>query len=533
MGLDIKRDQFRQLEKMQVSRRIKARQQRRQSVDEEGGPGETAADAAADAASLDADDLIEETLAELEKTSVAQTYFTFFKSFIGIGILALPHGFYLAGYVGGPAGMVFVSLVSYYCMLMLLDCRDLVVAQVRAGTVNPNFLPAEIREDEAAKGDLASFARDGQLVITYSDIGRAAMGSLGAKLVDFAIVSSQMGFSTAYLIFIGSNVQSALASCSGSAIWALVAAALVCPLVWLRSLRKLAFGAIFADAAILFGLVVILGFAFAQMGGDAGSALPSVVVAGTSPSPAAAEVGDTPTASDTLPLGDPAVPFGSSPFLFFGMAVFAFEGAGISLPMQQAMREPSEFKPILRNGMLVITSLYLVFPLITYVAWGSAIQDMVTANLPQRAPIVITVELLYCAGLFLTFPIMMWPAVQILEGSRLFRALECCGGGGNPLMQSIVFRTLLVAVVSIAAIFIPKFGLFVGLIGCLSCSMLAFILPAMFSLKLDHSERSRPLRWFMVGFGVIGGGISFVVTMIELVEAVAKDAEAGGAAGSC
>jgi proton-coupled amino acid transporter len=263
-----------------------------------------------------------------------------------------------------------------------------------------------------------------------------------------------------------------------------------------------------------------------------------VVAGGTAPSSAAAEVGDTPAAAaaSTIPPGDPAVPFGSSPFLFFGMAVFAFEGAGIILPMQQAMREPSEFKPILRNGMLVITTLYLVFPLLTYVAWGSAIQDMVTANLPQRAPIVITVELLYCAGLFLTFPIMMWPAVQILEGSRLFRALDCCsvggggGGGSGGRVQSIVFRTLLVAVVSLAAVCIPKFGLFVGLIGCLSCSMLAFILPALFSLKLDSSERSRPLRWFMVGFGVIGGGISFIVTIVELIEAVAKDAEAGGGA---
>ena len=103
------------------------------------------------------------------------------------------------------------------------------------------------------------------------------------------------------------------------------------------------------------------------------------------------------------------------------------------------------------------------------------------------------------------------------------------------MMQSIIFRTILVAVVSVAAVVIPKFGLFVGLIGCLSCSMLAFILPAMFSLKLDDGQRGRWLKWFMVWFGVIGGGISFVVTMVELVEAISEDVEAGvdGAGGSC
>ena len=526
MGLDLKRDQFRQLEQLQISRGVQSRAVERDSA----RSSQENIGAKQDATTVEAGQLkptnadlsmqIDQSAA-VDKTSVSQTYFTFFKSFIGIGILALPHGFYLAGYIGGPAGMIFVAGVSYYCMLMLLDCRELVVAQVRAGTVNSNFLPAEIRNSASAKSDLADIARDGNLVITYSDIGRAAMGSTGAKLVDFAIVSSQMGFSTAYIIFIGSNVQSALASCSGSALWSIVASALVCPLVWLRSLRKLAMGAIFADVAILFGLIVILGFAFNKMGsmdGTENSALPSTT-------PSSSHLEDT-----------SAAPFGNSPFLFFGMAVFAFEGAGIILPMQQAMREPEKFKPILRNGMVVITALYAVFPLVTYLAWGSDIEDMVTANLPQRAPIVITVELLYCTGLFLTFPIMMWPAVQILEGSRMYRSLDCFSSkseNGNSLLQSILFRTLLVAIVSTAAIFIPKFGLFVSLIGCFSCSMLAFILPALFSLKLDESGDGRSVRWFMVAFGVIGGGISFVITMIELVEAIANDAEGSSMPAGC
>ena len=109
----------------------------------------------------------------------------------------------------------------------------------------------------------------------------------------------------------------------------------------------------------------------------------------------------------------------------------------------------------------------------------------------------------------------------------MFQAMSC--GGASALVQSVLFRTALVGVVSVAAIFIPRFGLFVSLIGCLSCSMLAFILPALFSLKLDPGERSRAVRWFMVGFGVIGGGISFVVTIAELVNAMAGGPEEGGA----
>ena len=43
---------------------------------------------------------------------------------------------------------------------------------------------------------------------------------------------------------------------------ATITAVLVCPLVWMRSLKKLSFGAILADIAIVFGLIVIFIYAF-------------------------------------------------------------------------------------------------------------------------------------------------------------------------------------------------------------------------------------------------------------------------------
>ena len=163
--------------------------------------------------------------------------------------------------------------------------------------------------------------------------------------MDFAIVTAQMGFATAYLIFIGSNVEAALGTCIGNSSWATIAAVLVCPLVWLRSLKKLSFGAILADVAIVFGLIVIFIFAFLN-------------------------------ASDSArPPQDPAVAVGSSPFIFFGMAVFAFEGAGIVLPMKQSMAEPARFTNVLRNGIITITILYTIFPLVVYMCYGSVTKE--------------------------------------------------------------------------------------------------------------------------------------------------------------
>ena len=309
-----------------------------------------------------------------EGATVPETYFTFFKSFIGIGVLALPYGYLLAGSVLGLCLILFASFTSWYCITLLLEARDTVERQIHSGTVNQNVLPdgvsqavppsslkeeghttagndefPEKQNDDTFSSSSSSTAPSSLPLYTtevsYSDIGRAAYGSKGAKIVDFAIVTAQMGFATAYLIFIGSNVEAALGTCIGNSSWATIAAVLVCPLVWLRSLKKLSFGAILADVAIVFGLIVIFIFAFLN-------------------------------ASDSArPPQDPAVAVGSSPFIFFGMAVFAFEGAGIVLPMKQSMAEPARFTNVLRNGIITITILYTIFPLVVYMCYGSVTKE--------------------------------------------------------------------------------------------------------------------------------------------------------------
>ena len=101
MGLDLRRDEYRTLEARSGS--LSRNLLNEGSAEEEGGEN-------------DLDD-------PSQLTTVTQTYFTFFKSFVGIGILALPHGFALSGYVGGPSVLIIVAAISYYCMALIVECR--------------------------------------------------------------------------------------------------------------------------------------------------------------------------------------------------------------------------------------------------------------------------------------------------------------------------------------------------------------------------------------------------------------------------
>lgn len=73
--------------------------------------------------------------------------------------------------------------------------------------------------------------------------------------------------------------------------------------------------------------------------------------------------------------------------LFFGTAIFAFEGISLVLPLQNAMKDPREFsKPagVLNIGMTFVTFIFISFGMIGYWKYGDATEASLTLNLPQH-----------------------------------------------------------------------------------------------------------------------------------------------------
>ena len=176
-------------------------------------------------------------------------------------------------------------------------------------------------------------------------------------------------------------------------------------------------------------------------------------------------------------------------------------------------------------GFLVVVAGGLSF-LSLFSLFLSLLHSMITSNLPSNNFVVVLVELSYSVGLYFTYPIQMWPAIQILEGSRGYRSFVHCfqnlkkfeDDDWNSLVPSMIFRTFLVLLTLICATTIPKFGTFVAIIGSISCSLIAYILPSLFSLKL-HPHATPKETWIKYGmcaFGAVGGVVSFVIEMVAL-----------------
>lgn len=420
---------------------------------------------------------------------------TIIKSFIGSGVLFLPKAFANGGFAFSIGSMMFMAFLSTLCILRLVHCKTWV------------------------KG-------------SYGTVGKAAVGRWGQIAVDVSLVLSQAGFGCVYIVFIARNVLQLLNanSCWLDARWlwvlVLLEWPLFTPLTWVRNIASFGPTNIAADVLIALGLAAVLAWSASGMRGLSG------------------DIGWTPFNSASAPL-------------MLGTAVYAFEGVGMVVPVYDSLSKPaqSRFTFILSWTLLGVACVYITMGVVpyAYMAWaGIHIQDAVTLNLPKEGW-AFAVIVGYCIALTFSYPLMLFPAIVIVEKAAA-PYLGLVSGGGRqgaskghkdsgaeaaeeglgdedvrmldkgadseqeeeeytvPLVESRrdmlvrnAFRGFVVAVtLAVAYGGSSQLDNFVSLIGCFCCTPLAFIYPMLFHVRLNKEAglASRAVDWSVLLFGV-------------------------------
>lgn len=356
------------------------------------------------------------------ETSVAQTYANMFKCFIGIGILATPHAIQDVGIIGGAFVIICCGLLNLYTMTLQIACKN-------------------------------KLAQKGTYITSYSEMGFAIYGPRGKAFVDLCITISQLGFCIAYLLFVGHQLDQVICIetrqdfCDNMAAYITLGALILIPISWLKTFTFIAYISLFANVSIVFALITIMFYS-------------------------EREYVQEPELHANLRYLDPtAMP------LFFGIAVFNFEGNGVVLNLHSSMKEPEKFEPLMRNVIIAVIFILVIFAVCSYEAFGYKINDMVTLNLPHDN-LTSTVQLMYCLALLGSYPLQIIPAIDITEKTKCFQSLpqpSCMEK--YPFAKNIIARTLIVILTAVLAMIVPKFGLFINLSGAFACTALAFVLP--------------------------------------------------------
>lgn len=373
----------------------------------------------------------ETPLLSSKRASKLQTLGNIIVTVVGTGVLGLPFAFRIAGWVAGSLGVAIVGIATYYCMLLLVWCRDKLASEEPL---------VESR--------------------SYGDLGYRCFGTFGRYLTEFIIVVAQCAGSVAYLVFIGQNLDSVFQKYGPSlASYIFMLVPVEIGMSWIGSLSALAPFSIFADVCNVLAMGIVVkedvrvaledGFSFRER-----TAITS-------------NIGGLPFAA--------------------GMAVFCFEGFGMTLALENSMKDKAKFPKLLAQTFSGITLVYILFGLCGYMAFGEETRDIVTLNLP-RSWSSLAVQVGLCLGLMFTFPIMLHPINEIVEGK--LKIIHRNNNDSIRLGKITVYisRAIVVVVLAVIASFVPEFGVFASFVGSTLCAMLSFVLPATFHLKLFGSS---------------------------------------------
>ena len=108
---------------------------------------------------------------------------------------------------------------------------------------------------------------------------------------------------------------------------------------------------------------------------------------------------------------------------------------------------------------------------------------MVTLNLPHDN-LTSLIQIFYCFGLLGSYPMQAFPVFEIIERSTWYKKWRNCFKWRLGWTKNYLMRMIAVLLTFVIAVSVPKFGLFVNLMGAMSGTVLAFVMPIMIYNKV-------------------------------------------------
>ncbi|XP_063906454.1 proton-coupled amino acid transporter-like protein pathetic isoform X3 [Zophobas morio] len=406
-------------------------------------------------------------------TSNFDTMIHLLKGNIGTGILAMPDAFRNAGWVVGLFGTMFMGFICTHCMHMLVGCSH----ELCKRTQKPSLSFADVVE--------SAFRTGPESLQKFSKIAKTMINSF--------LCITQLGFCCVYFVFVAANLHDVVKHYffDISVHWYLLMTLIPMILLnFVKNLKYLTPASLFASILTCSGLIITF-FYMLQ---------------------------DLPDTSSVK-----AFSSWSQLPLYFGTAIYAFEGIGVVLPLENNMKSPQDFSGwtgVLNTGMVIVATLYTAVGFFGYVKYGdNAVLGSVTLLLPPNELLAQSVRLMMAIAIFLSYSLqfyvpfnIVWPWIKVYFHTEQSKRLA-----------EHATRTLLVFATFALAIAIPNLGAVISLVGAFSSSALALIFPPIIEIVTFWPDKLGKNNWILwkdiciVLFGFIGFIVGSYVSLLNIL----------------
>ncbi|XP_073832302.1 neutral amino acid uniporter 4 [Musca autumnalis] len=364
------------------------------------------------------------------KTSVFEAVVHLFKGSVGAGLFAMGDCYKNGGIIGATVLLPIIAVICVHCEQMLIKGSILAVERNKSAT----FYDYPDTIEKCFEAGPKPFRR---------------LSKLMKLIVEMFLCVTQFGFCSIYFVFITENLHQILHSYGIEISLSLTMLICLLPAMipsLMTNLKYISPVSAFANFALLFGLVATLCLAFLD---------------GPIPSPADRTMFN----------------FGPQLSLFFGTALFSYEGIALILPIRNSMKEPKKFNQrfgVLNISMFIITLLFTFTGFVSYTKWGDNVQGSITLNLNPDDKLSQIVKLAAALGVFFGYPIQFFVMMKIIWPPL---KQNMAVAQRRPITVQVMFRFVMIMLTFGVALLVPKLHLFISLIGALCSTSLAFVFP--------------------------------------------------------
>ncbi|XP_031616811.1 proton-coupled amino acid transporter-like protein CG1139 [Contarinia nasturtii] len=395
------------------------------------------------------------------------------KSSLGTGILAMPMAFKNAGLLFGSVGTIIIGLICTHCVHILVKTSHEVCKKAKV----PSLGFAETAEKVFETGPL--FLRK------YATFAR--------NFTDYGLVATYLGANCVYIVFIATSLKEVInPELNVNYDIRFYIAVVVFPCILLGEIRKLKYLVPFSAIA---NLCIVVTFAITLYFMFTGEM-------GVSKRPWFSSWGQLP--------------------LFFSTVIFAMEGIGVVMPVENSMKKPHHFlgcPGVLNTAMITVVCLYAGIGFLGYVRYGEDVEASITLNLPRGVLIAEVAQILIAIAVLFTFGLQFYVPMDIL-----WRKVGSSIPKEKHNFSQILFRAGTILIMGGVSAAVPKLDPFIGLVGAIFFSILGLCIPAVVETVFLYPDNLGKWNWIfiknivLVLFSMIALSTGSVVSIHEIIK---------------